>query len=272
MLLRTALLLLALLSYASPALAAWGENWGEMVWGAAAPSAVPMMDGLGLGLLGLALIGLAIRGLRSRAALGLIILASFVGVADLVEAQAVVFPNPFGVTIPHEFSNGEVAEAAEVNANFSALADALNVTVPNSFANSGIADANEVNANFTALKTAVDFFTTDLTAATSATATAAQNGCIAGGGTWDASTSTCTAASSYNCFVAGFCAQAAIDFPPALSGYTNVYAVDTQTTEPALSAGCSVFPGFGLWNDGSDLLFFFPLIGSLDAFDACASD
>jgi hypothetical protein len=29
--LRTSLLLVALLSYASPALAAWGENWGEMV-------------------------------------------------------------------------------------------------------------------------------------------------------------------------------------------------------------------------------------------------
>ena len=38
MLLRTSLLLLALLSYASPALAAWGENWAVMVWGMAAPS------------------------------------------------------------------------------------------------------------------------------------------------------------------------------------------------------------------------------------------
>ena len=36
--LRTSLLLLALLFYTSPALAAWGENWGVMVWGAAAPS------------------------------------------------------------------------------------------------------------------------------------------------------------------------------------------------------------------------------------------
>ncbi|MEO1936163.1 MAG: hypothetical protein ABGX04_15405, partial [Myxococcales bacterium] len=88
--LRPSLLLLALLSYASPALAAWGENWGVMVWGAAAPSAVPMMDGLGLGLLVLALIGLAIRGLRSRATLGLIVLASFMGVADLAEAQVTI--------------------------------------------------------------------------------------------------------------------------------------------------------------------------------------
>ena len=115
--LRTSLLLLALLSYASPALAAWGENWGGMGWGAAAPSAVPMMDGLGLGLLVLVLIGLAIRGLRSRATLGLMVLASFVVAADLAGAR--------GVTIPNTFTNGEVADAAEPNANFTALAAAL---------------------------------------------------------------------------------------------------------------------------------------------------
>jgi hypothetical protein len=236
--LRTSLLLLAAFFYTSPALAAWGDNWGVMVWGAAAPAAVPMMDGLGLGLLALVLIGLAIRGLRSRATLGLMVLASFVGAADLAEAQ---------VTIPNTFTNGEVADAAEVNANFSALANALDVTVPSSFANSGIADANQVNSNFDVLKTAVDTFTNDLAAATSATDTAFTNGSIQGaasvdittdnaaaeaaagsaactqaGGTWDAGTSTCTpAAAPYNCFIGGFCSQAAIDFPPATFGYTN---------------------------------------------------
>jgi hypothetical protein len=243
-----------------------------MVWGAAAPSAVPMMDGLGLGLLALVLIGLAIRGLRSRATLGLMVLASFVGAADLAEAQ---------VTIPNTFTNGQVADAAEVNANFSALANALDVTVPSSFANSGIADANQVNSNFDVLKTAVDTFTNDLAAATSATDTAFTNGSIQGvasvdittdnaaaeavaaaaagsaactqaGGTWDAGTSTCTA--PYNCFIGGFCSQAAIDFPPATNGYTNVYDGHTQTTEPALGAGCNVNPGSIIWRlFGSDL-------------------
>ena len=269
--LRTSLLLLALLSYASPALAAWGDNWGVMVWGAA-PSAVPSIDGLGLGLLALVLIGLAIRGLRSRATLGLMVLASFVGAADLAEAQ---------VTIPNTFTNGEVADAAEVNANFSALANALDVTVPSSFANSGIADANQVNSNFDVLKTAVDTFTNDLTAATSATDTAFTNGSIQGvasvdittdnaaaeavaaaaagsaactqaGGTWDAGTSTCTpAAAPYNCFIGGFCAQAAIDFPPATFGYTNVYDGHTQTTEPALGAGCNASSGATAWSNGA---------------------
>ena len=84
------------------------------------------------------------------------------------------------VTIPNTFTNGEVADAAEVNANFSALANALDVTVPSSFANSGIADANQVNSNFDVLKTAVDTFTNDLAAATSATETAFTNGSIQG--------------------------------------------------------------------------------------------
>ncbi len=294
--LRSTLLLLAAFFYTSPALAAWGENWGVMVWGAA-PSAVPSIDGLGLGLLLLVLIGLAIRGLRSRATLGLMVLASFVGAADLAEAQ---------VTIPNLFTNGEVADAGEVNANFSALANALDVTVPNSFANSGIADANQVNSNFDVLKTAVDTFTNDLAAATSATETAFTNGSIQGvasvdittdnaavcttaggtydagtdscsvdittdnaaaeavaaaaagsaactqaGGTWDAGTSTCTpAAAPYNCFIGGFCSQAAIDFPPATFGYTNVYDGHTQTTEPALGAGCNVSPMSFIWGDG----------------------
>ena len=117
--LRTSLLLLAAFFYTSPALAAWGENWGVMVWGAAAPAAVPMMNGLGLGLLLLVLIGLAIRGLRSRATLGLMVLASFVGAADLAEAQ---------VTIPNTFSDGTPALASEVNANFQALASAVNAS------------------------------------------------------------------------------------------------------------------------------------------------
>ena len=176
--LRTTLLLLAAFFYTSPALAAWGENWGVMVWGAA-PSAVPSIDGLGLGLLLLVLIGLAIRGLRSRATLGLMVLASFVGAADLAEAQ---------VTIPNLFTNGEVADAGEVNANFSALANALDVTVPNSFANSGIADANQVNSNFDVLKTAVDTFTNDLAAATSATETAFTNGSVQGAASVDITT------------------------------------------------------------------------------------
>jgi hypothetical protein len=52
--------------------------------------------------------------------------------------------------------------------------------------------------------------TTDNAAAEAVAAPAAGSAaCTQAGGTWDAATSTCTAASHYNCFVAGFCAQAA---------------------------------------------------------------
>ena len=75
--------------------------------------------------------------------------------------------------------------------------------------------------------------------------------CEAGGGTWDAGTSKCTPDSkNYNCFVGGFCSQAAIHFPPATFGYTNVYAGHTQGTEPALGAGCNVAPASTHWTDG----------------------
>jgi cysteine-rich repeat protein len=75
--------------------------------------------------------------------------------------------------------------------------------------------------------------------------------CTQAGGTWDAGTSTCTPpAASYNCFIGGFCSQAAINFNPVTFGYTNVYDGHTQTTEPALGAGCNVAPGPALWTDG----------------------
>ena len=82
------------------------------------------MKGLRQGLLTLALVGLAFQGLRLRALLGLVGLESFVGQADLAEAH---------VWTPHEFTSGEAADTAEVNANFSERAHALNLPVPSSF-------------------------------------------------------------------------------------------------------------------------------------------
>ena len=285
--LRSTLLLLAAFFYTSPALAAWGENWGVMVWGAA-PSAVPSIDGLGLGLLVLVLIGLAIRGLRSRATLGLMVLASFVGAADLAEAQ---------VTIPNTFSDGTPALASEVNQNFQALASAVNAAdcataadvvcnsscpaCPSCPAAPACDTLGSYNQGFTDGGNGVDItsdnaavcttaggtydagtdscsvdITTDNAAAEAVAAAAAGNAaCTQAGGTWDAGTSTCTpAAAPYNCFIGGFCSQAAIDFPPATFGYTNVYDGHTQTTEPALGAGCNGNPGISDWADGVILL------------------
>jgi len=79
--------------------------------------------------------------------------------------------------------------------------------------------------------------------------------CETAGGTWDAGTSTCTpapAAPSYNCFIGGFCARAAIDYPPdsALYGYTNVYEGHTQGAGDALAGECNTFPGSTHWDAG----------------------
>ena len=281
LMLRSTLLLLVAFFYTSPALAAWGDNWGVMVWGAA-PSAVPSIDGLGLGLLALVLIGLAIRGLRSRATLGLMVLASFVGAADLAEAQ---------VTIPNTFSDGTPALASEVNQNFQALASAVNASdcataadvVCNPALSCPAAPACDTlgsyNQGFTAGGNGVDItsdnaavcttaggtydagadscsvdITTDNAAAEAVAAAAAGSAaCTQAGGTWDAGTSTCTpSADSYNCFVGGFCSQAAYVFPPATNGYTNVYDGHNQITEPALGAGCNSDPDPQVWSLGAD--------------------
>jgi len=82
---------------------------------------------------------------------------------------------------------------------------------------------------------------------------ALEAGCVAGGGTWAAGTSTCTAASSYNCFIGGFCAKAAIDYPTATYGWINLYEGHTEGTEPALGAGCNNPPTNGFpsaWASG----------------------
>jgi len=281
--LRSTLLLLVAFFYTSPALAAWGDNWGVMVWGAAAPAAVPMMDGLGLGLLALVLIGLAIRGLRSRATLGLMVLASFVGAADLAEAQ---------VTIPNTFSDGTPALASEVNANFQALASAVNAsdcaTAADVVCNPALScpacdTLGSYNQGFTAGGNGVDItsdnaavcataggtydagqdscsvdITTDNAAAEALAAAAAGSAtCTQVGGTWDAGTSTCTpAAPPYNCFLGGFCSTAAPHDSAlwAALGYTNVYDGHTQNSDPALGAvRCNSLVEESRWTDGRDL-------------------
>ena len=304
--LRTALLLLAVFFCTSPAPAAWGENWGEMVWGSSAPpAAVPMTGWPGLFLLLTVLLVTALWKMnRIPRQVGLT-LSVFLLVPVLIAPHISTWTG----TNWYTFINGEVADANEVNGNFEALADALDVTVPNSFANSGIADANEINSNFEAIRTAVDTFTSNAAAATAATDTAFSNGvasvditsdnaaayasgvasvdittdnaaaeaaaasaaCTQAGGTWEAGTSTCTpapAASSYNCFVGGFCAQAAIDYPPATYGYTNVYEGHTQFTEPALVA-CSSDPGLGVWVEGRDLAFSALMFSSFPSYLLC---
>ena len=212
----------------------WGESWGSMVWGAVV--AVPSLGWVGGALLVSLLVGLAWwrKPGRTGAALGLLLALGF---APVAEAQT--------VSVPNTLNNSSVADAPAMNANFDAVLNGANaaltsgpVSLPNTFTNGTTADADEVNANFTAV---VDGVNTALANR--------ETDCTGAGGTWNAGTSTCTAA--YNCFIGGFCAQAAIDFPPATYGYTNVYEGHTQSTEPALGAGCNLLPSADLWSIGS---------------------
>ena len=78
-----------------------------------------------------------------------------------------------------------------------------------------------------------------------------RQGCAAAGGTWE--NDACTPAppaSSYNCFIAGFCSYTAEEYAPDVWEYANAYVGDTRETEPARGAGCNVEPGSSAWVAG----------------------
>ena len=211
----------------------------------------------------------------------LLLLVLLLSAASSVQAQ---------VTIPNTFSDGTPALASEVNANFQALASAVNaadcataadvVCNPSSVscpAAPACDTLGSYNQGFAAGGNGVDItsdnaavcttaggtydagadscsvdITTDNAAAEAVAAAAAGNAaCTQAGGTWDAGTSTCTPA--YNCFIGGFCSQTAISFPQAFLVTPNIYDGHTQTTEPAIGAGCNTNPGNIEWAIGQNV-------------------
>jgi hypothetical protein len=88
----------------------WGNSWGQMIWGQATPVPALGFWGLMVLLAALGVLGVRrLRGGRSRlvggAALGLALLVP-------ISARA----------LPFTFTNGTVADATQVNANFAAVA------------------------------------------------------------------------------------------------------------------------------------------------------
>jgi hypothetical protein len=276
-----------ILFLALPALAGnWGENWDEMVWGL--PVSVPSVPAVGLFVL--ALLTTAVWRLRARkawhSALAILVVPMLAGVLSS--------PAHAQVAVPNTFTNGDIADADQINANFDELEGALNtlncatpddvvcnpasVSCPAAPACdelgsylqgqiSGAGGGSDVSYLIVLCLNAGGTFNTETStcsvdvtnSAATIAAAAGSAACAQGGGTWNPATSTCTPA--YNCFVGGFCSQAAIDFPPGDFGYTNVYEGDTQLTEPALGAGCSE-PGSqgSLWVDA---LAFYDSIGKI---------
>lgn len=89
----------------------WGQKWGQLVWGRIA--AAPALPAWGILLLGAALFLLTLRLLRAR--------SRTIGLAALVLAFAVPL-TAHAISLPFTFTNGTVADATQINANFAALA------------------------------------------------------------------------------------------------------------------------------------------------------
>lgn len=91
----------------------WGlADWGSMVWGGGAP--VPLLGPIGLvSLVASFLVGMhwSVR----RTGRGRVLRLGVLGLVALPLSAAVA------VTLPHAFTNGTVADATEVNANFATL-------------------------------------------------------------------------------------------------------------------------------------------------------
>ena len=94
--------------------------WGEMVWGL--PVSVPSVPAVGLFVLALALFATAAWRLRARkalhSALAILVVPMLAGVLSP--------PAHAQVSVPHEFTNGDIADADQINANFDALEGAFN--------------------------------------------------------------------------------------------------------------------------------------------------
>jgi len=136
--------LLLSLSFALHAMAGnWGENWGTMIWEQSAP-VVPSIKGVGLSVLLLSLVVATALRLRRHSQFTSLLLV-------VLGAPLIV-----GAMVPHSLSNGAMADAEELNANFDSLGRSVSATlaVPHVFTNGTISNADEVNANFTAIKSA----------------------------------------------------------------------------------------------------------------------
>jgi hypothetical protein len=95
----------------------WQQNWGDMIWGGVA--AVPAINSMALLALGAAL-GLIGRFMIKKG--GFARLSALLGLALLVISVPLTVR---ALSLPHIFSNGTVADAGQVNANFSSLAVAI---------------------------------------------------------------------------------------------------------------------------------------------------
>jgi len=214
----------------------------------------------------------------------------------------------FSVSVPHTFTNGTVANADEVNANFQALKAGVDTCSNNlvflfaqgdqqacanvggtwdAVASSCTAPPCDDTGNDAAILESVCIQSggssynagnntcVGLTAVANVWAAleaGVSQGCAAGGGTWDSSASSCTAATPastaceesggtwdaatgtctpYSCYLGAFCSKLHIDYPvQSRTSFPNIYAGHTRGSGDALKAGCNDLPRSDAWTGG----------------------
>ncbi|HIF24386.1 MAG TPA: tail fiber domain-containing protein, partial [Gemmatimonadetes bacterium] len=208
--------------------AGWGdENWGTMLWGL--PASVPALEWFGLGVLALGLSATAAWTLRKRRpGLGLPVLLVLLAVPLVVVAGT--------VTLPNTFTNGTVADADQVNANFGAVKTAVDENDGRITINAGIASTALGTANGAVLDAAAAHGTAD-TAVTNAAAAQSTADAAAAGHTVNTNTQLTSAQVAAAATAQGF--------------VTGAHTTDTQLT-PAEVAAAAAAEGFIV---GADHLF-----------------
>ena len=112
--------------------AEWGEQWGSMVWGQSSAN-VPMMGGIGRFIFFFSLLAIGMLVIRRWSLIkALPIFVFFAFIPAMVDANEDQNPsdsdndfNDFSISLPHQFQNGQVADAEEMNANLAAITSAI---------------------------------------------------------------------------------------------------------------------------------------------------
>ena len=234
------LTLVGALAFPGQALAGWGDdNWGTLVWGAAVSG--PEVPGLGLlggMILAMGLAAIAAWTVRKqRPALGLTLMLVLVAVPLVVVAGEVMLPNTF--------TNGTVADADEVNANFDEIET----------------EVNDNDSRITAAQSTADAATTDAAAAQSTADSAVTDAAAAQGTADTAVTNAATAQST---------ADGAVTDAAAAQGTANTAVTDAAAAQTAADAAQAILstegphdrPGFGNTALGGDALLTNTVSGS----------
>jgi hypothetical protein len=206
----------------------WGQTWGQLIWGQAA--SVPSLGWWGALLLGV-LLGMVaahtLRGARARA-IGAFVLA----IAFIVPIAA--------HALPFTFSNGTIADANQVNANF----EAVNITTARIALTSEVVFPTATSSNYV-FEGSTSTLTTTATQRITGSATSFVFVTAAGG-----------AIDQSFCYRAAATTNPLITFPGGVVFSTKTVVPDApvgSTSFETTTVTDTVVPGAGSWEVGKCL-------------------